>query len=77
MYDEALMIRYIAYCRTHPEWFTARYLDTIEAMIALDDPVPGQEAWIILLNHFVEERIDVDPDLDRPSGPTGWKPRFI
>jgi hypothetical protein len=31
MSDEAIMIRFIAYCRTPPDWFAARYLDTVEA----------------------------------------------
>ena len=77
MYDEAIMIRFFAYCRTHPEWFTASYLDIVEAMITLDDPAPGQETWTMLLDRFVEEVPDSDTDKERPTGPTGWKPRFV
>jgi hypothetical protein len=77
MYDEAIMIRFIAYSRTHPEWFTARYLDIVEAMITLDDAAPGQEAWEMLLDRFVEEVPNGDKSQDRPTKPTSWKPRFV
>lgn len=77
MYDEAIMARFTAYCQTHPEWFTTQYLALIEAMIALDDPAPGQQAWTLLLDRFVERESKPGDGEDHPTGPVGWKPRFV
>ena len=77
MHSDRTLARFTAHCRAHPTWFATEYLALLDAMLAVDDPAPGQAAWEMLVDRFVVDDGTHPPEGDRATAPARWHPRFV